>query len=122
MPELHKLTPPLGILQDQGFKVALITDGRMSGASGKVPAAIHMSPEALLEGNIAKIKNGDLLLLDAKNGILEVLIDQKEWQERKAIKLKNKETFGYGRELFTGFKTQSSSAETGAMSFGGYFS
>ncbi|MBC5858340.1 phosphogluconate dehydratase [Campylobacter jejuni] len=122
MPELHKLTPPLGILQDQGFKVALITDGRMSGASGKVPAAIHMSPEALLGGNIAKIKNGDLLLLDAKNGFLEVLIDEKEWQERKAVEIKNKETFGYGRELFAGFRTQSSSAETGAMNFGGYFS
>ncbi len=106
MPELHKLTPPLGILQDRGFKVALVTDGRMSGASGKVPAAIHMSPEALLGGSIAKIKNGDLLLLDAKNGTLEVLIDEKEC----------------GRELFAGFRTQSSSAETGAMSFGGYFS
>ncbi|EAK0557030.1 phosphogluconate dehydratase [Campylobacter coli] len=122
MPELHKLTPPLGILQDRGFKVALVTDGRMSGASGKVPAAIHMSPEALLGGSIAKIKNGDLLLLDAKNGTLEVLIDEKEWQERTVNQFKSQELFGYGRELFAGFRTQSSSAETGAMSFGGYFS
>lgn len=122
MPELHKLTPPLGILQDRGFKVALVTDGRMSGASGKVPAAIHMSPEALLGGNIAKIKNGDLLLLDAKNGTLEILISEKEWQERTANKFESQEFFGCGRELFAGFRTQSSSAETGAMSFGGYFS
>lgn len=122
MPELHKLTPPLGILQDQGFKVALVTDGRMSGASGKIPAAIHLSPEALLGGNIAKIKNGDLLLLDAKNGTLEVLIDEKEWQERTASEFKNQEFFGCGRELFAGFRRQSSSVETGAMSFGGYFS
>ena len=96
MPELHKLTPPLGILQDQGFKVALVTDGRMSGASGKVPAAIHMSPEALLDGNIAKIKDGDMLLLDAKNGILEILIDEKEWKERKIPKLEKEEIFGCG--------------------------
>lgn len=121
MPELHKLTPPLGILQDQGFKVALVTDGRMSGASGKVPSAIHMSPEALLGGNIAKIRNGDMLLLDAKNGILEVLIDEKEWRDRKPSHFQNNEVFGCGRELFAGFRSHSSSAESGAMSFGGYF-
>lgn len=121
MPELHKLTPILGILQDQGFKVALITDGRMSGASGKVPAAIHMSPEALLGGNISKIKNGDEIILDARNGKLEVLIDEKKWMQRKPKKLKNIKNFGCGKELFFGFRTQSSSAETGAMSFGGYF-
>lgn len=121
MPELHKLTPLLGSLQDQGFKVALITDGRMSGASGKIPAAIHMSPEALLGGNIAKIKNRDMILFDAKNGILEVLLDEKEWKNRKINEFKNQEIFGCGRELFAGFRSQSSSAETGAMSFGGYF-
>lgn len=121
MPELHKLTPSLGVLQDQGFKVALITDGRMSGASGKVPAAIHISPEALLNGNIAKIQDGDMLILDAKNGRLEALIDKQEWEERKPSKFDKKETFGYGRELFASFRAQSSSAETGAMSFGGYF-
>ncbi len=121
MPELHKLTPSLGVLQDQGFKVALITDGRMSGASGKVPAAIHISPEALLNGNIAKIQDGDMLILDAKNGRLEALIDEQEWKNRKPSKFDKKETFGYGRELFAGFREQSSNAETGAMSFGGYF-
>ncbi|STP12389.1 phosphogluconate dehydratase [Helicobacter mustelae] len=121
MPELHKLTPPLGALQDQGFKVALITDGRMSGASGKVPAAIHMSPEALLGGSIAKIKEGDMIVLDAKNGVLEVLVDEKEWSQREAAIFTQKEIFGSGRELFAGFRAQSSSAETGAMSFGGYF-
>ncbi|CBG39756.1 phosphogluconate dehydratase [Helicobacter mustelae] len=121
MPELHKLTPPLGALQDQGFKVALITDGRMSGASGKVPAAIHMSPEALLGGSIAKIKEGDMIVLDAKNGVLEVLVDEKEWNQREAAIFTQKEIFGSGRELFAGFRAQSSSAETGAMSFGGYF-
>ncbi|WP_104722360.1 phosphogluconate dehydratase [Helicobacter mesocricetorum] len=121
MPELHKLTPSLGILQDQGFKVALITDGRMSGASGKVPAAIHISPEALLNGNIAKIQDGDMLLLDAKNGKLEALVDSQEWEKRKANKHDNKEAFGCGKELFAGFRAQSSSAETGAMSFGGHF-
>lgn len=121
MPELHKLTPALGVLQDQGFKVALITDGRMSGASGKVPAAIHISPEALLGGNIAKIKNGDMLLLDAQNGLLEVLIDAQEWEKRVANIPQQEEVMGYGRELFASFRAQSSSAETGAMSFGGYF-
>lgn len=122
MPELHKLTPILGVLQDQGFKVALLTDGRMSGASGKIPAAIHTSPESLLGGNIAKIQDGDLILLDAKNGKLEVLVDEKEWKERKAKMKNTQEIFGCGRELFAGFRANSSSAETGAMSFGGYFS
>lgn len=121
MPELHKLTPPLGILQEQGFKVALVTDGRMSGASGKVPAAIHLSPEALMGGNIAKIQNGDILVLDAKNGVLEVLVDEKEFAKREVKKLEKQEVFGCGRELFAAFRTQSSSAESGAMSFGGYF-
>ena len=73
MPELHKLTPPLGVLQDRGFKVALVTDGRMSGASGKVPAAIHLTPEAVDGGPIAKIRDGDIIRLDADAGTLEVL-------------------------------------------------
>ncbi|TQR32319.1 phosphogluconate dehydratase [Campylobacter sp. MIT 99-7217] len=121
MPELHKLTPALSSLQDQGFKVALITDGRMSGASGKVPAAIHTSPEALLDGNIAKIKDGDLILLDAKKGVLKALVDEKIWQKRRAKKPKFEEVFGCGRELFAGFRKLSSSVETGAMSFGGIY-
>ncbi|KGI55557.1 phosphogluconate dehydratase [Campylobacter sp. MIT 97-5078] len=121
MPELHKLTPALGILQDKGFKVALLTDGRMSGASGKIPAAIHTSPEALLNGNIAKIENGDIILLDAIHGKLEALVDEELWQKRELKKPQNESVFGCGRELFAGFRKQSSSAETGAMSFGGYF-
>ena len=121
MPELHKLTPVLGILQDRGLRVALVTDGRMSGASGKIPAAIHTSPEASMGGNIAKIKNGDMLLVDAKNGVLEALVDDEAWQKREGGSLSPAEIWGCGRELFAGFRMQSSSAETGAMSFGGCF-
>lgn len=122
MPELHKLTPPLAILQDRGFKVALVTDGRMSGASGKVPAAIHMSPEALMGGNIGKIQTGDLICFNAHTGELNVLVDEKEWAAREipAIDLA-KNHHNVGRELFAGFRSQTSSAETGAMSFGGDF-
>ena len=75
MPELHKLTPPLAVLQGKGFKVALVTDGRMSGASGKVPAAIHVSPEALAGGPLAKVRDGDLIRLDAVAGTLQALVD-----------------------------------------------
>ncbi|MEI2612956.1 MAG: dihydroxy-acid dehydratase [Candidatus Promineifilaceae bacterium] len=82
MPELHKLTPALGILQDRGFKVALVTDGRMSGASGKVPAAIHMTPEAIDGGAIAKIRDGDLIRLDADAGTLTFLGDEREFFSR----------------------------------------
>ena len=122
MPELHKLTPPLAILLDRGFKVALVTDGRMSGASGKVPAAIHMSPEALMGGNIGKIRTGDMIRFNAKTGELNVLVDEAEWNARDipAPDL-SKNTHGIGRELFAGFRAQTSSAETGAMSFGGDF-
>lgn len=116
MPELHKLTPPLGVLQDKGFKVALITDGRMSGASGKVPTAIHISPETLLGGNIGKIVNGDLILFDAINGVLDVL--ESDFEKREVAVFKNKQTNGFGRELFNFFRASSSSAENGAMSFG----
>ena len=83
MPELHKLTPPLSVLQNKGFKVAIVTDGRMSGASGKVPAAIHMSPEAALGGAIAKIRDGDMLRINATVGSLNVLVDEDTWFERK---------------------------------------
>ncbi len=78
MPELHKLTPPLGVLQDRGFKVALVTDGRMSGASGKVPAAIHVTPEAVDGGVIAKIQTGDLMLVDGETGLLQVFVSDEE--------------------------------------------
>lgn len=122
MPELHKLTPPLAILLDRGQKVALVTDGRMSGASGKVPAAIHMSPEALMGGSIGKIRTGDLIRFNAHTGELNVLVDEAEWNARTVPTPDlSKNTHGIGRELFAGFRAQTSSAETGAMSFGGDF-
>ncbi len=118
MPELHKLTPYLSILQDKGFKVALLTDGRMSGASGKVPAAIHLSPEAHCGGNIAKIKDGDMILLDSENGVLELLIDEKELASRElAAHDLSKEHYGMGRELFAGFRTLVGGADRGASIF-----
>lgn len=122
MPELHKLTPPLAILLDRGFKVALVTDGRMSGASGKVPASIHMSPEALMGGGIGKIQTGDLIRFDSWTGELTALVDEKEWTARQIPQADlSKNHYGVGRELFAGFRSQTSSAETGAMSFGGDF-
>ncbi len=118
MPELHRLTPPLGVLQDRGFKVALVTDGRMSGASGKVPAAIHVTPEASLGGPIAKIKNGDMIRLDAVKGTLEVLVDAAEFDARTpvVIDLSDNE-FGMGRELFAAFRRNVGHAENGASVF-----
>ena len=118
MPELHRLTPPLGVLQDRGFKVALVTDGRMSGASGKVPAAIHVTPEASLGGPIAKIKNGDMIRLDAVKGTLEVLVDAAEFDARTPviIDLSDNE-FGMGRELFAAFRRNVGHAENGASVF-----
>ena len=87
MPELHKLTPPLAVLQGKGYRVALVTDGRMSGASGKVPAAIHVSPEALAGGPLAKLRDGDLIRLDAVAGTLNVLLDAAEWADREAASI-----------------------------------
>ncbi|OXT01586.1 phosphogluconate dehydratase [Notoacmeibacter marinus] len=119
MPELHKLTPPLGVLQDRGFKVALVTDGRMSGASGKVPAAIHVTPEALDGGPIAKLRNGDLVRLDGESGTLEVLVDEAEFAARPAAKgqmVKNQH--GMGRELFAAFRQAVGQADHGASVFG----
>ncbi|PXA97457.1 phosphogluconate dehydratase [Nostoc sp. 3335mG] len=119
MPELHKLTPPLGILQDRGFKVALLTDGRMSGASGKVPAAIHMTPEAIDGGPISKIRNGDLIRLDANEGTLTFLGDEKEFFSRTpAIEDLRPQQFGMGRELFAGFRNLVGVADRGASVFG----
>ncbi len=116
MPELHKMTPFLGSLQDRGFKVALITDGRMSGASGKVPAAIHLMPEASLGGAIACIQDGDLIKLDAKNGILEVIdVDISKRQVARDDCKDNK--FAYGRELFAMQRKNVLSAELGASIF-----
>ena len=114
MPELHKLTPILGSLQDKGYKVALVTDGRMSGASGKVPAAIHLSPEAAAGGLIAKLKDGDLITLDADKGILECDLDVDELSARPAGQQTEDAAKGVGRELFSNFRRVVSLAEQGA--------
>ena len=115
MPELHKLTPPLAVLQDKGFKVALVTDGRMSGASGKVPAAIHLSPEALAEGPIARVQDGDMITLDCERGILQVEIDEATWAKRTVHHPDlSRNAHGTGRELFGLFRRHASTAETGA--------
>jgi len=115
MPELHKLTPPLGVLQDRGFKVALITDGRMSGASGKVPSAIHMCPECIDGGPLAKVHNGDIIALNTQTGQVNVLVEQAEFDARTvSINSAKGHHFGMGRELFGAFRAHASSAETGA--------
>ena len=117
MPELHKLTPLLGVLQDKGFKVALVTDGRMSGASGKVPAAIHLCPEALDGGLIAKVKDGDMINLNGETGELTLLVDSQELAARKLSSFqKNGHHQGMGREIFGFMRRNLSSAETGACS------
>jgi len=118
MPELHKLTPVMATLQDEGFKVAIVTDGRMSGASGKVPAAIHLAPEAVEGGIIAKIHEGDLVTLDAPSGILKVHVSDEELAKRELQLSQPSLTFGTGRELFTGFRNIVSSADLGASAFG----
>ncbi|QFY59107.1 phosphogluconate dehydratase [Rhizobium grahamii] len=115
MPELHKLTPPLGVLQDRGFRVALLTDGRMSGASGKVPAAIHVTPEAVDGGPIARIKDGDIIRLDAIAGTLEVLVDAADMAEREPVVADLSENeFGMGRELFAPFRRSVGASDRGA--------
>ena len=116
MPELHKLTPPLGVLQDKGYKVALVTDGRMSGASGKVPSAIHMCPECADDGPLTKVRDGDIISLNTETGELNVLVDDKELEKRVSCMLANTEHhYGMGRELFDSFRRGVSSAETGAI-------
>ena len=118
MPELHKLTPPLGVLQKRGYKVALVTDGRMSGASGKVPAAIHVTPEAVDGGLISKIQPGDLITLDAENGVLEVLVESQVLAQRETATIDLADSHeGMGRELFTALRTSLSGAESGACAF-----
>ncbi|MDR2212909.1 MAG: phosphogluconate dehydratase [Pseudomonadales bacterium] len=115
MPELHKLTPALGVLQDRGFKVALVTDGRMSGASGKVPAAIHLSPEAARGGPLAKVRDGDPIRLDAAAGTLDVLVDAAEFAARVPEPRRgNDHEYGTGRELFAAFRELVGPAEAGA--------
>ena len=119
MPELHKLTPTLGVLQDRGFKVALVTDGRMSGASGKVPAAIHLTPEAISGGAIAKIRNGDIVRLDANAGTLEVKVDTATFAAREPAKGHNlaSHRVGLGRELFSLFRDSVGPSDAGASVF-----
>jgi phosphogluconate dehydratase len=115
MPELHKLTPPLAVLQDQGFKVALVTDGRMSGASGKVPAAIHLSPEALADGPIARVQDGDMITLDCERGVLEVEVDAATFAARPVQHPDLAHNgHGTGRELFGLFRRNASVPEQGA--------
>jgi len=115
MPELHKLTPPLGLLQDKGFKVALLTDGRMSGASGKVPAAIHMYPECINGGPLAKVRNGDIIHLDIMAGVVNILVDEEEFNGRIPDQSSaDNHHIGMGRELFGGFRLGATTAETGA--------
>ncbi|MBE0484593.1 phosphogluconate dehydratase [Marinobacter sp.] len=118
MPELHKLTPYLGVLQDRGFKVALVTDGRMSGASGKVPAAIHVYPEALDGGPLARIEAGDLVCVDAINGTLSVRLDEGALAARSvATQDLSAHHQGYGRELFGWMRRSASNPEQGASAF-----
>ncbi len=117
MPELHKLIPTLGVLLDRGFKVALVTDGRMSGASGKVPAAIHVSPEAAMAGALARVRDGDRVRLDAQAGTLDVIIDPAEWASREnLVPDLSRNALGMGRELFGLFRANASGSEQGACS------
>jgi len=121
MPELHKLTPPLAVLQGKGFKVALVTDGRMSGASGKVPAAIHVSPEAADGGPLAKVRDGDPIRLDGMVGTLQVLVSEAEWNARPIAQmpaaLRAANGAGMGRELFANMRRNARQAEEGACTW-----
>ena len=121
MPELHKLTPPLAVLQGKGFKVALVTDGRMSGASGKVPAAIHVSPEAAAGGPLAKVQDGDLIRLDGVVGTLQVLVSDAEWSARPLASMSAQQSAangaGMGRELFANMRRNALKAEEGACTW-----
>ncbi len=118
MPELHALSAPLGALLDKGFKVALVTDGRMSGASGKFPAAIHIGPEASRGGPLARVRDGDVIVLDPDGGRLELQVDPAEFSAREAAVLRpNQSGIGLGRELFASFRTMASTAEAGGSVF-----
>jgi len=121
MPELHKLTPPMAVLQNKGFRVAIVTDGRMSGASGKIPAAIHLSPEASAGGPLAKVRDGDIIRLNATVGMVNVLVDEDEWAEREVAELsdskRHNNAHGFGRELFGGMRKNVLSAEEGAITW-----
>jgi phosphogluconate dehydratase len=120
MPELHGLTPPLGVLMDRGFKVALVTDGRMSGASGKIPAAIQLTPEAAVGGPLARVRDGDVLRLDAETGTLEALVDPAELASRELVDFPPDAAAwaGTGRELFAALRRSVGPADRGASVFG----
>lgn len=117
MPELHKLTPPLAVLQDKGFRVALVTDGRMSGASGKVPAAIHVTPESMAGGALARVRDGDPIRIDARAGALVALVATAEWEARAPAAAPRSDVAGHGRELFAAMRRNAQSAEHGAVTW-----
>jgi phosphogluconate dehydratase len=121
MPELHKLTPPLSVLQSKGFKVAIVTDGRMSGASGEILAAIHVSPESLAGGPLGKVRNGDLIRVDAIAGTLQALVDDDEWDLRGLAELCTQQaasnSMDFGRDLFGGMRRNVLTAEQGAVTW-----
>lgn len=116
MPELHKLTPALGVLQDRGQRVAIVTDGRMSGASGKVPAAIHVTPEAALGGPLSRIQDGDVVTVDADGGVLDLHVDHHDFVQRPVTGRapQGSEWAGTGRELFAAFRATVGPADAGA--------
>jgi phosphogluconate dehydratase len=122
MPELHRLMAPLGVLHDRGHRVALVTDGRLSGASGKVPAAIHVCPEAAGGGPLARLRDGDRVLVDPDSGTLEAMVEPGEWAARPAVAFDPEPwSAGGGRELFAGFRTLATQAEEGAWTIGATF-
>ena len=121
MPELHKLAPPLGVLQKQGYRLALVTDGRMSGASVQVPAAIHVSREVLAGGALGKVRDRDIIRIDAAQGTLEALVDAAQWEAREVAQLTPEAAVrnghDLGRELFAGMRRNVLSAEEGACTW-----
>jgi phosphogluconate dehydratase len=118
MPELHRLTPVLGALQDQGFHVGLVTDGRMSGASGKVPMVIHLSPEVMMGGPVGRVRNGDVITMDAEAGTLMAEVAEAEWEARDvAVEGHDPLAETLGRGLFEGMRARALTAEEGAWSF-----
>jgi phosphogluconate dehydratase len=121
MPELHKLITPLSVVMGRGFRVAMVTDGRLSGASGKVPAAIHVTPEALCGGLLAKVRDGDLIRLDVGGGILELLVDAAELAKREYAEAElGEQRYGVGRQIFAALRSDMLGAEEGASSLSTY--
>jgi phosphogluconate dehydratase len=117
MPELHKLMTPLSVIMGRGFKVAMVTDGRLSGASGKVPSAIHVSPEALCGGLLAKVQDGDVIRIDVKAGLLELKVTDKELEKREYVEPELEgQRYGTGRQVFAPLRRDLLGAEEGASS------